>query len=66
MMKKNETDVFNIGEYSIYRKKSLRGWAITITPINIRIDTYHGFPHIHYSLKGNHHLIKINDLDEAY
>ena len=65
-MKINETSVMKIGEYTLYRKNSPRGWAITIIPINIRIDNFHGFPHIHYSLKGKHHLIGINDLKRAY
>ena len=65
-MKSNETNVMEIGEYTLYRKNSMRWWAITITPINIRIDNFHGFPHIHYSLKGKHHSIGINDLDKAY
>ncbi|MCL2116215.1 MAG: hypothetical protein FWH29_08340 [Methanobrevibacter sp.] len=55
-----------VGEYTLYRKNGYRGWAITITPINIRIDNFHGFPHIHYSLKGKHHPIQINNLNEAY
>lgn len=61
-MKKSEIAVFEIGDYKIYQKNSLRGWAVTIMPINIRIDNFHNFPHIHYSLKGKHIPIKINDM----
>jgi hypothetical protein len=64
-MKQNNTTTLEYGKYKIYLKTSKRGWAITITPINIRVDTFHGFPHIHFSLKGKHHPIKINKLDKA-
>jgi len=52
-MKQNNTNSIKLGKYKIYRKTSKKGWAITITPINIRIDNFHGFPHIHFSLKGS-------------
>jgi len=62
-MKRCEMFVFDIGDYKIYQKASLRGWAVTIMPINLRIDNFHNFPHIHYSLKGEHVPIKVNDMN---
>jgi hypothetical protein len=64
-MKINDTSILKIGKYTIYSKKSMRGWAITIMPIKIRIDNYHNFPHMHFSLKGKHIPIKIDKLDDA-
>ena len=65
-MKESESNVSFIGKYKIYDKESPRGWAITIMPIKIRIDNFHGFSHIHYSLKGKHVNINVNDKDEAF
>jgi hypothetical protein len=65
-MKPNNTNISKIGKYKIYRKISQRGWVITIMPAKIRIDNYHGFPHIHYSLKGTHNPIEVNDLNKAF
>jgi len=62
-MKRGEISVFEVGDYKVYQKTSLRGWAVTIVPINVRIDNFHNFPHIHYSLKGEHIPIKVNDMN---
>ncbi|MGL6298512.1 MAG: hypothetical protein ACRC1M_05025 [Methanobacteriaceae archaeon] len=64
-MKENDTSLLKIGKYNIYHKNSKRGWAITIMPINFRIDNFHGFPHIHFSLKGEHNPIRVNNFNEA-
>ena len=42
-----------IYDRDVYKRKSKRGWAIVIMPDNIRIDNYHGFTHIHFSLMEN-------------
>ena len=65
-MKSNNTDISKIGKYTIYKKSSMRGWAIIIMPSKIRTDNFHGFPHIHYSLKGKHQPIKVNKLNKAF
>lgn len=36
-------------------------------PNSVRVDNYHGFPHIHFSLKGKHQPIKKEiTIDEAF
>lgn len=55
-----------IYDRDVYKRKSKRGWAIVIMPDNIRIDNYHGFTHIHFSLNGKHEKIKYDDFDEIY
>jgi len=35
-------------------------------PDEIRVDNYHGFPHIHLSLEGDKIPIKYNDRDEVF
>jgi hypothetical protein len=54
-----------IKDYKIYYRETVRGWAVAIMPNKIRIDNFHGFPHIHYSLKGKHQPIKTGTLTEA-
>jgi len=39
-MKEGQSEVTVIGKYKIYDKETKRGWAITIMPINIRIDNF--------------------------
>ncbi|WP_281192496.1 hypothetical protein [Methanobrevibacter filiformis] len=34
-------------------------------PDNVRVDNFHGFPHIHFSLKGKHNKININNMDDV-
>ena len=46
-----------IGEYRIYRRKSPRGESIIIMPIEIGIDSFHGYNHLHFSLGGKKHEI---------
>ncbi|MGL6298850.1 MAG: hypothetical protein ACRC1M_06775 [Methanobacteriaceae archaeon] len=65
-MKLNNRSVVKIGEYDLYERKSRKGWAIIIMPIGIRIDNFHGFPHIHFSQNGIKHEINTNDFNEAY
>ena len=55
-----------IYDRDVYKRKSKRGWAIVIMPDNIRIDNYHGFTNIHFSLNGKHEKIKYDDFDEIY
>ncbi|KZX12254.1 hypothetical protein [Methanobrevibacter curvatus] len=64
-MKSGLTNTIKIGQYDIYARESPRGWAIIIMPTNIRIDTFHGYPHIHFSQKGKKHEIKIENFDTA-
>ncbi|MDR3291104.1 MAG: hypothetical protein LBT10_03045 [Methanobrevibacter sp.] len=49
-----------IGDYDVYHRNTQRGWAISILPPKIRIDNYHGYPHIQFSLHGIKHKININ------
>lgn len=46
---------------TIYRIVSKRGWTIVIMPDNIRLDNFHGFPHIHMEGVENHLPITYND-----
>jgi hypothetical protein len=55
-----------IHDYFVYRRITRRGWAISIMPHKIRIDNFHGYPHIHFKLHGIKHQIKVNNIDEAY
>lgn len=50
----------------VYRRKSKRGWSVVIMPDNIRIDNFHGFPHIHIKKKAGHEKIGIDDPDMVY
>ncbi|MDR2624433.1 MAG: hypothetical protein LBC39_07740 [Methanobrevibacter sp.] len=34
-------------------------------PAGIRIDTFHGFPHVHFTQNGKKHEIKIDDFELA-
>jgi hypothetical protein len=51
---------------TIKARKSKRGWAIVVIPPNLRIDNFHGFPHIHFTPKGEKHSIEENDFDSIY
>ena|GEM_PF-1481015 len=64
-MKVDNTKSTKIGNYDVYERESIRGWSITITPIGIRIDDFHGYPHIHFSLKGKKHKINVEKFEEA-
>jgi hypothetical protein len=61
-MKESSVEIKN---YKIYYRETLRGWAVAIMPNKIRIDNFHGFPHIHYSLKGEKQPIKTGTLTET-
>jgi len=66
-MKRSLSEKTKIGNYDVYQRKTRRGWAITILPIGIKIDNFHGFPHFHFSLEDKeHHKIQINKLEKAY
>lgn len=58
-------NTIEIKNYKIYYRETQRGWAIAIMPNNIRIDNFHGFPHMHYTLKGKHQPIKTKTLSES-
>ena len=64
-MKVDESKSTRIGDYDVYERESIRGWAITIIPIGIRIDNFHGFPHIHFTLKGEKHKINVEEFEKA-
>jgi len=64
-MKVDNTSKRKIGNYDVYERKSHRGWAIIILPAGIRIDTFHGFPHIHFSPNGKKHEIMVNEFEVA-
>lgn len=55
-----------IHDYVLYRRLTQKGWGISILPSKVRIDNFHGYPHIHFKLHGIKHNIKVNDMDEAY
>ena len=62
---KREDNTIEIKNYKIYYRETQRGWSIVIRPNNIRIDNFHGLPHIHYTLKDKHTLIKTESLTES-
>ncbi|MGL4669841.1 MAG: hypothetical protein ACRCVG_04515 [Methanobacteriaceae archaeon] len=65
-MKLNNGNVVKVRGYNIYERKSRKGWAIIIMPIGIRIDNFHGFPHIHFSQNGKKHNINTNNFNKVY
>ncbi len=65
-MKNRTTSKTLIENKEVYRDKSARGWAIIIMPDEIRIDNYHGFPHIHLSLNGEKIQINYNDREDVF
>jgi len=64
-MKVDNTIKRKVGNYDVYERISNRGWAIIIMPSGIRIDTFHGFSHIHFSPNGKKHKINVNDMESA-
>jgi hypothetical protein len=65
-MEVDETKSSKIGNYDVYERESIRVWAITVLPIGIRIDSFHGYPHIHFTLQGTKHKINVKKFDKAY
>ncbi|MBI5460461.1 hypothetical protein [Methanobacterium sp.] len=55
-----------VKDHFVYRRKSKRGWSIVIMLDNIRIDNFHGFPHIHIQKKAGYEEIGIDDPDLVY
>ncbi|MDR0774697.1 MAG: MarR family transcriptional regulator [Rickettsia sp.] len=64
-MKRDNTEKTKIGNYDVYEREGYRGWAIIIMPDGLRIDNYHGFPHIHFTHKGKKHKINTNNMEKA-
>ncbi|KZX10143.1 hypothetical protein [Methanobrevibacter curvatus] len=65
-MKEKHENKIKIKKYLIYYYETKRGWAIVIMPDEVRIDNFHGFPHMHYFAGDNNHKsIKTNTLTEA-
>ncbi len=62
-MKDQSSEQLRLHDKMIYRRRSKRGWAIVIMPDNVRIDNFHGFPHLHLTEKGNHEPIKYDSFD---
>jgi len=48
----------------VYLRETIRGWAIIIIPDKIRVDNFHGFPHIHLTFDGEKIAIKYDDMNE--
>ncbi len=46
-VKDHDSTRYRVHDRSIYRKRSKRGWSIVIMPEGIRLDNFHGYPHIH-------------------
>jgi hypothetical protein len=65
-MKVENSTSTQILDRTIYRRRSKRGWSIVIMPDNIRIDNFHGFPHVHLEGKGGHEEIKTNDFKTVH
>lgn len=53
-----------VKDHFVYRRKGKRGGSVVIMPDNIRIDNFHGFPHI--QKKVGHEEIGIDDPDLVY
>jgi hypothetical protein len=66
-MKVENTNKRKIGNYDVYERETMKGWAIVIMPSGIKIDNFHGFSHFHFSQEDKkHHKITINTKEEAY
>lgn len=48
-MKDHDSTKYKVHDRIIYRKLSKRGWSIVIMPDGIRLDNFHGYPHIHWN-----------------
>jgi hypothetical protein len=48
-MKDQNSTKYKVHDRTIYRKYSQRGWSIVIMPDGIRLDNFHGYPHIHWN-----------------
>ena len=51
-----------IKKSQIFYRETQRGWAIVIMPNKIKIDNFHGFPHIHIK---NKETIKTKTLNKV-
>ena len=48
-MKDHDSTKYRVDDRTIYRKQSKRGWSIVVMPDGIRLDNFHGYPHIHWN-----------------
>lgn len=48
-MKDYASTKYKVHDRTIYRKRSKRGWSIVIMPDGIRLDNFHGYPHVHWN-----------------
>ena len=65
-MKEKHGNKIKIKEFIIYYYETQRGWAIVIMPDEVRIDSFHGFSHMHYYQNDTtQRKIKINSLEDA-
>lgn len=56
----------NKEQRTVDMKKGARGWTIVVMPDNIRIDSFHGFAHMHIHRKHPHLTIDVQDAETVY
>lgn len=57
MKKKVYSTKYKIKDRTVYRKNSQKGWSIVIMPDGIRLDNFHGYPHIHGDTRNMEEII---------
>ncbi|MDR0900500.1 MAG: hypothetical protein LBM26_02465 [Methanobrevibacter sp.] len=65
-MKNINSKIMTIEDKNVYFRESYRGWAIVIMPDDIRLDNFHGFPHIHFKANGIHIPVLYDDANIVF